>query len=278
MKKIGKIFAGVATVLTLAGAGTATYMGIENNNLRQEHNQYVQESTLREEEAKQKFEDSEKAKDLLQKENEQLKEDLQYFEDNQLEYELDSSSYTAKVKGCFKRAKNIVIPEKINYEGNDYTVTELADYSFQYFDQLESVVIPPTVTSIGDSAFYCCSSLQSITIPASVTSIGTFVFNSCINLTTVTFAEGSQLESIGGFLFQSCNSLQSITIPAGVTSIGNSAFYACSYVSITFENTTGWKVTKDDEVIEIQSADLENPETAAKLVKQYDYGYTWTRS
>ena len=52
---------------------------------------------------------------------------------------------------------NIVIPETVEYEGNDYSVT-----------------------SIGDEAFYGCSGLTSVTIPNSVTSIGDYAFHGCI--------------------------------------------------------------------------------------------------
>ena len=52
---------------------------------------------------------------------------------------------------------NVVIPEKVTYEGVEYPVE-----------------------SIGNSAFYKCTSLTSITIPNNVTSIGIYAFRDCI--------------------------------------------------------------------------------------------------
>lgn len=66
-------------------------------------------------------------------------------------------------------------------------VTRVADYAFEYSNDLTDFVIPSTVTSIGRSAFYGCRKLSNITIPQSVTSIGYEAFCSCKNLTSITY-------------------------------------------------------------------------------------------
>ncbi|MCH5213966.1 MAG: leucine-rich repeat protein, partial [Muribaculaceae bacterium] len=95
---------------------------------------------------------------------------------DKLYYELNSSSLTAAVtyeeyqdplssnnNPSYKDLSgSLVIPEKVTYGGNTYSVT-----------------------SIGESAFYNCSGLASVTIPNSVTTIGRFAFHGCSGLTSV---------------------------------------------------------------------------------------------
>ena len=74
----------------------------------------------------------------------------------------------------------VIIPSTVTYEGQEYTVTKIADNAFNDCRGLTSVTIPNSVTSIGDYAFRYCGSLTSVTIPNSVTSIGGGAFFFCI--------------------------------------------------------------------------------------------------
>ena len=74
----------------------------------------------------------------------------------------------------------VIIPSTVTYEGQEYTVTKIADNAFNDCRGLTSVTIPNSVTSIGDYAFRYCGSLTSVTIPNSVTSIGSGTFEDCI--------------------------------------------------------------------------------------------------
>ena len=101
---------------------------------------------------------------------------------------------------------NVVIPDTVTYDGIEYTVTSLGEYSFSNSEKLISITIPNTVTSLGNVCFRNCSGLTSITIPNSVTSLG---YN----------------------CFEDCCSLTSVTIPNSLTSIGEQAFYNLSVIS-----------------------------------------------
>lgn len=80
---------------------------------------------------------------------------------------------------------NCVIPEKVAYNGKEYSVTCIGDKFAAYNFDLTSVKIPKSVTSIVDGAFFECRSLTSIVIPNSVTSIGESAFGGCTGLSEI---------------------------------------------------------------------------------------------
>ena len=130
---------------------------------------------------------------------------------------------------------DIVIPEKVTYEGSDYEVTSIGLWAFRLCSNLTSVTISNSVTSIGDAAFER-TSLTSVNIPNSVTSIGESAFSTSFRLTSVTI--GNSVTSIGESAFSFCLNLTSVTIGNSVTSIGNSAFWWCSSLtSVTIPNS-----------------------------------------
>ena len=78
------------------------------------------------------------------------------------DYSSNESAYTG----------GVVIPEKVTYNGTEYSVTSIRHSAFKYCSGLTSVIIPNSVTEIGDNAFYGCCGLTSVKIPNSVTKIG----------------------------------------------------------------------------------------------------------
>ena len=72
----------------------------------------------------------------------------------------------AMVKG------NIVIPEKVSYWNNTFTVNEICDKAFMDAIELTGITLPNSLTFIGSQAFYNCTGLTEIhtriTNPASV--------------------------------------------------------------------------------------------------------------
>ena len=162
---------------------------------------------------------------------------------------------------------NIVIPEKITFIGEEYTVTSIAANAFSGCTGLTSITIPNSVTSIGDYAFASCSSLASVTIPNSVTKINDSSFDNCTALKNMHIEDASTALSLGydnnpssatgkgqglfydsplvtlyigrdlsypasnnaGYSpFMNKRELTSLTIGDKVTSIGENAFAGCS--------------------------------------------------
>ena len=155
----------------------------------------------------------------------------------ELYYNLVSKVKTAEVTSNANigyYSGEIVIPQSVTYNGEEYIVTSIGDNAFSGSSDLISITIPNNVTSIGYGAFGDCIGLTSITIPNSVISLSGF--SGCSGLTSVTIP--NSVTSIGNIAFRNCSGLTSVTIPNSVTSIGESAFSGCSSLtSVTIPNS-----------------------------------------
>lgn len=154
---------------------------------------------------------------------------------------------------------DLVIPEKVTYNGVEYTVTGIWSSGFRS-SSITSVVIPGTIKTIEKEAFsYChelktvtiaegvpvigsqmfayCENLVSVNIPKSVTEIGETAFYNCTSLSSAPMSES--ITSIGQSAFSGCTALSSAELPEGVISIGDSAFSDCTSLnSIVIPNST----------------------------------------
>lgn len=101
------------------------------------------------------------------------------------------------------------IPDKVTYNGKEYTVTQIGLYAFYEADLLDSVSLPSSLESIGSNAFRQCYNLTTIIIPDSVTSIDESVFADCFSLSSVTLGRG--LQQMTQSVFTGCSALKNIT-------------------------------------------------------------------
>lgn len=148
---------------------------------------------------------------------------------------------------------DIVIPEKIDYNGTSYTVAGLVDPTnitewssktvtceggaFQS-SKVTSVVLPNSITVVSAGAFNGCSNLTKVCLPTQATQLGAACFAGCSNLasleipqTVSSFGSNSAYGFIS-YTFGGCSSLKSLDIPEKVTSIPAGCFMGAGIDSL----------------------------------------------
>ncbi|HEY5569925.1 MAG TPA: leucine-rich repeat domain-containing protein, partial [Bacteroidales bacterium] len=156
----------------------------------------------------------------------------------------DSSRLKLIEKPLHPIAGNVVIPEKVDYEGKQYKVTIIGCDAFSGCGEILSITMPQSVTVIDSSAFRWCSALTSLIIPKSVTKIEYEALRGCKAMNQFVVEKGNDYYSAeDGVLFSKSKSVliayprekaKSYTIPSGVTTIGDFAFAECNdLISLT---------------------------------------------
>ena len=158
--------------------------------------------------------------------------------------------------------KNVVfVPEKVCYNGKEYTVTAVGDDAFSRSDMLLSVVLPNTVVSIGHSAFSSCQNFKSFTLPASVRELDNWAFALLPSLEYLAVEEGNELydsrEGCNAIIKTDTDALvvgcSTTRIPDGVKVISNSAFISCFGRRGSDIEPVAMVIPKSVEVIEPQA-------------------------
>lgn len=149
-----------------------------------------------------------------------------------LTYNLNLETMTAEVaKAAFadEMQESVVVPSTVEYEGNTFTVTSLANGAFAYCEYLRFVTLPETLTNIEARAFIKCWALESINLPNSVKNIGKWAFKGCECLLNIELPES--LETLGDEVFYNCPSLRSVKFYDNITVIPFGAFSYCRNIS-----------------------------------------------
>jgi glycosylphosphatidylinositol transamidase (GPIT) subunit GPI8 len=76
---------------------------------------------------------------------------------------------------------DIVIPEKVTYNDNEFTVTSIDNFAFYRLSELTSIELPSTISTMGLSAFSGCTSLKSINLPDNITVLNHYAFADCLD-------------------------------------------------------------------------------------------------
>lgn len=107
--------------------------------------------------------------------------------------------------------------------GNE--ITNVGDWAFMEFTQMEQVSFPDSLGYIGTSSFSSCHSLKNVTIPKSVKGIGRYAFKQCQSMAeAVILGDVTEIESD---TFTQCGSLENVILPESIEKIGDRAFWGC---------------------------------------------------
>ena len=84
-------------------------------------------------------------------------------------------------------AGEVVIPDKVVYNGVTYIIRSIAQNAFSRRTEMTSVIVGDSVKTIAANAFYNCSGLKEVTIGHSVSKIDIYSFTGCTGILKVTF-------------------------------------------------------------------------------------------
>ena len=135
------------------------------------------------------------------------------------------SDGSVSVAGQSNTQGDIVIPEKVTYNGTTYSVKKIGGSGFQRLSGITSVTIANSIISIGDKAFQDCSGMTRVTIGNSVTSIGDRAFDGCSSLTRITIP--NSVKTIGLYAFYDCTKLTYLAL-CNAEKINYCAFRNCT--------------------------------------------------
>ena len=164
----------------------------------------------------------------------------QTFTAGDLNYEVNPDGVSVTVTGHaldYEHANGpLVIPESVNYQGTDYTVTSIGNAAFLYYFYLTSLSLPNSLVTIENSAFaYCSGFTGDLIIPNSVVTIEESAFFTCYSFDG-DFVIGNSVTTIGDYAFNSCDGLHGVlNIPSSVESIGSIAFRYCNFSGMTVD-------------------------------------------
>lgn len=160
---------------------------------------------------------------------------------NGIWYNLITKSQTVEVTKAPNgyTSEEIIIPDKIQYEGKEYIVNTIGEYAFDWSD-IKTITIPQSITSIKDGAFYKSRNLTKVNI-SDINSWLNIIFDDatsnpmyygkaslCLNnkeIKELIIPDGT--ENIGNYIFIGCSSIESIKLPNTVKSIGDGTFSEC---------------------------------------------------
>ncbi len=167
-----------------------------------------------------------------------------------LSFEYNNNEKTASVSARSNNAPTgeLVIPSKVKYNNETYTVTSIKNYTFQDCLSLTGVTIPGSIKTIGGGAFLGCSGLVNVNINNGVEEIGIEAFCRC-GIRSISIPQSVNNYLWNAFIY--CDSLESIVVDSN--NMTYDSRNNCNAIVETQSNTliTGCKNTNIPDGVKI---------------------------
>ena len=174
-------------------------------------------------------------------------------------FEYDDTNGIAKLANYKGSVENLILPEKVEKDGKEYTVSAIKYYAFKNNQTIKNVIVPKTYKTIEKWAFWGCSNLKTIQLSEGIEEMGQSIFNMCYSLESIVIPESvtvlknklfsnctslkkavikCKVNVVGMYMFDGCRNLEEVVLPDGITEFQTNCFNDChSLKKITIPDT-----------------------------------------
>lgn len=158
-----------------------------------------------------------------------LKDDGKSFLLNGIYYRItDFDNLYVQIFGYESLSNTLTVPEKVTFNEKEYTVTSIANNSFENCTVIQKIILPETIGFIGKEAFSNCTKLTTINIPEKITAIHEKTFSGCKLLKEIKIPKG--VTQIGEYAFANCEALKYADLPPNLEAINEGIFSGCHHL------------------------------------------------
>ena len=163
-----------------------------------------------------------------------------------------------------------IIPSTVNFDGENCTVTAIAEGAFAH-SKVTEVVIPNSITRIDEKAFAYATELTDVTLPLNLEEIPDHCFTGT-SLINIVLPEG--IDYVGEGAFQDCVMLHTVILPKSLKFIDEFAFDGCHNLYEIYCAASEAPITMGDNNFGgVEGVDLVVPDD--ETIDSYSYDTVW---
>ena len=204
---------------------------------------------------------------------------------------------TYKDKNYNSYSGDVVVPDNVAYEGNNYKVVAIGNSAFKNCQDLTGVDLPEGVKKVKGNAFNKCSNLRKLKANVSIIGGGISIIDDPTTLSQLTFVGegkvsedsyknyenlvilkfGDGITEIGEDAFKRCKSLVSVSFGAKLRSIGEDAFSKCISLRDVYCYNEIPPLSKDADQFNVKTYSEAVLHVPAGAVSAYQIHTPWSR-